>query len=321
MKKIGVLTTGGDAPGMNVAIRAVVRTALGMGVEVTGIEKGFLGLYDRLFLELNSRSVSGIINKGGTFLKTARFPEFRDKKVRTQAYENLKHAGIEGLVVIGGDGSARGSYSFSVDFDFPVVLLPASIDNDLYGTDFTIGFDTAVNTAVNAVDKIRDTATSHERTFIIEVMGREKGNFAIEVAVACGAEIAVIPEVPMDWSKIAEILKQQSALGKTSSIIILAEGAGRADDLASFLQEKLPDRQIRYSVLGYIQRGGNPTYYTRVLATRFGSAAVHLLISNQYPFMVGVTGNNLTYTHLQKVVSTSKLPDLEHIDLIKKMAI
>jgi len=321
MKRIGILTTGGDAPGMNAAIRAAVRTALGFGLRVTGVDKGFRGLYERMFMELDSRSVSGIINKGGTFLKTMRFPEFRDKAVRASAYENLRDAEVEGIIVIGGDGSAKGAYEFSSDFDFPVVFVPASIDNDIYGTDFTVGFDTALNTAVDAIDKIRDTATSHERTFIIEVMGKEKGNFAVEVAIACGAEIVVIPEVPTDWNKIAESLRQQDAMGKTSSIIILAEGAGKADKLTSFLRERLPERQIRYSVLGYIQRGGSPTYLTRVLATRFGSAAVDSLVSGKYPLMVGISGDKIVYTNLKKVVSTSRLPNLENIDLIRKMAI
>lgn len=321
MKKIGVMTTGGDAPGMNASVRAVVRTALGFGISVAGIERGFKGLYEKAFLPLDSRSVSGIINKGGTFLKTMRFPEFKEKRVREEAHENLKEAGIEGLVVIGGDGSAKGAYQLFADFDFPVVLIPASIDNDLYGTDFTAGFDTAVNTAVNAIDKIRDTATSHERTFIVEVMGREKGNFAIEVAVACGAEIVMIPEMPVDWHKVAESLREQDARGKTSSIIIMAEGAGRADELTRFLQGKLPERQIRYSVLGYIQRGGNPTYSTRVLATRFGDASVKLLVSKEYPFMVGISGNKVVRVPLKKVVTTTPLPYLGNMKLIEKMAI
>jgi 6-phosphofructokinase 1 len=306
---------------MNVAIRAAVRTALGMGIGVTGIEKGYRGLHEKLFIELDSRSVSGIINKGGTFLKTIRFPEFKDPGVRKKAYANLRSSGIEGLVVIGGDGSAKGAYYFSTDFDFPVVLVPASIDNDLYGSDFTVGFDTAVNTAVEAVDKIRDTATSHERTFIIEVMGREKGNFAIEVAVACGAEIALVPEIPADWNGIAESLRAQEAMGKTSSIIIMAEGAGKAESLAAFLREKLPEREIRYSVLGYIQRGGSPTYFTRVLATRFGSEAVRLLAAGKYPFMVGIKGDEILYTPLKRVVTTSRLPNLGNIELINRMAI
>lgn len=321
IKKIGVLTSGGDAPGMNVAIRSVVRTSIGAGLSIVGIEKGFRGGYDNSFIELNSRSVSGIINQGGTFLKTFRFPEFAEKTVRVKVYENLKKTEIDGLVVIGGDGSAKGAFKFSQDFDYPVVLIPASIDNDLYGTDYTVGFDTAVNTAVDAVDKIRDTATSHDRTFIVEVMGKEKGYFAIEVAVASGAEIAIVPEVVVDWNDVAETLKVQELMGKKSSIIILAEGAGKAQELASFLQDRFPNRQIRYSILGYIQRGGNPSYFTRVLATKLGSVAVEQLVLGKFPFMVGVKGSEVVYTHLKKVVSTSKLPDMEHLDLIRKMSI
>jgi len=321
MKKIGVLTTGGDAPGMNAAIRAVVRTALSYGMEITGIEKGYCGLHEKEFVGLNSRSVSGIINEAGTFLKTKRFPQFKEKDVREKCHRNLIEESIQGLVVIGGDGSARGAYTFSVDFDFPVVLIPASIDNDLYGTDFTVGFDTAVNTAVAAVDNIRDTATSHERIFVVEVMGREKGNLAIEVAVACGAEIVIIPEIKMKGSRIVQLLKEQEKKGKTSSIIILAEGAGKAGELTTFLQKELPEKQIRYSVLGYIQRGGSPTYLTRVLATQFGKAAVEILKEGKYPFMIGVKGREIVYIPLKEAVSLTKEISHKDLEIINKMAI
>jgi 6-phosphofructokinase 1 len=321
MNRIGVLTTGGDAPGMNAAVRAVVRTAIRYGLDVTGVEKGYSGIYEKSFLKLDSRSVSGIINKAGTFLKTRRFPDFKDYKIRKQCHQNLLDEGIEGLIVIGGDGSARGAYQFSSDFDFPVVLIPASIDNDLYGTDFTVGFDTAVNTAISAVDNIRDTATSHERTFVVEVMGREKGNLAIEVAVACGAEIVIIPEVNLEKRKIVSLLKEQDRKGKTSSIIILAEGAGKAEELASYLQKKLPEKQIRYSVLGYIQRGGSPTYLTRVLAVQFGTAAVELLKEGKYPFMIGIKGNEIVSVPLKKVISYSKEIPYKNLEIVENMAI
>lgn len=316
-----MLTTGGDAPGMNAAIRAVVRTAISCGIEVTGIEKGYSGLYDKSFLKLDSRSVSGIINKSGTFLKTKRFPDFKDYEVRKRCRQNLLEEGVEGLAVIGGDGSARGACQFSSDFDFPVVLIPASIDNDLYGTDFTVGFDTAVNTAVSAVDNIRDTATSHERTFVVEVMGREKGNLAIEVALACGAEIVIIPEVKMEKGKIVSLLKEQAIKGKTSSIIILAEGAGKAEELTAFLQKEFPEKQIRYSVLGYIQRGGSPTYLTRVLAAQFGTAAVELLQEKKYPFMTGIKGNEIVYVPLKEVISRSKDIPCKNLEIVNNMAI
>ena len=321
MKKIGVLTTGGDAPGMNAAIRAVVRTSLNYGLEVTGIERGFRGLYERSFIKLTSRSVSGIINRAGTFLKTVRFPDFKEYEVRKACYENLKEEGIEGLAVIGGDGSANGAYRLYNDFGFPVVLIPASIDNDLYGTDFTIGFDTAVNTAISAIDNIRDTATSHNRTFVIEVMGREKGNLALEVAVACGAEIVIIPEIKISNEKVVHLLKEQEEKGKESSIIILAEGAGKADDLTAFLQRELPEREIRYSVLGYIQRGGTPTYLTRVLATRFGVAAVDLLVKGQYPYMIGIKGNELVHIPLGEVISKQKPISDAYLEIVSRMAI
>ncbi|MCM8762387.1 MAG: 6-phosphofructokinase [Candidatus Omnitrophica bacterium] len=321
MKKIGVLTTGGDAPGMNAAIRAVVRTALSYGLEVTGVERGFRGLYEKSFVKLTSRSVSGIINKGGTFLKTIRFPEFKEYGIRKACYENLEKEGIEGLVIIGGDGSSKGAYYLYNDFNFPVVLIPASIDNDLYGTDCTVGFDTAVNTAVSAIDNIRDTATSHNRTFVIEVMGRESGNLALEVALACGAEIVIIPEVKIPYEKIVYLLKEQAEKGKISSIIILAEGAGRAEDLTAFLQKALPEREIRYSVLGYIQRGGTPTYLTRALATRFGMAAVDILLKEKHPYMVGIKGNEIIYTPLKEVISNQTSISEAHLEIIKRMAI
>ncbi|MCM8773007.1 MAG: 6-phosphofructokinase [Candidatus Omnitrophica bacterium] len=321
MKKIGVITTGGDAPGMNAAIRSVVRTAIFYNIEVVGIVEGFKGLYEKKFISLNSRSVSGIINQGGTILKTKRFYEFKNKQVRETSYQNLKNENIEGLVVIGGNGSAVGAYLLYSEFNFPVVHIPASIDNDVYGTDYTIGFDTAVNTAIDAIDKIRDTATSHERTFIIEVMGRDCGNLALEVGIVCGAEIVIIPEIKFEIDKIVEEIKEEEKKGKKSCIIVLAEGAGKAEDLTKILKEKLPDREIRYTVLGYIQRGGKPTYLTRKLATIFGSKAVELLISGQYGYMIGLKGEEIIYVPLVEVVNNKKLPKFEYLDIIQKMSI
>jgi 6-phosphofructokinase 1 len=321
MKKIGVITTGGDAPGMNCAIRSVVRTAIYYGIEVIGIYEGFKGLYEKKFEKLNSRSVSGIINQGGTILKTKRFYEFKNKEIRERCFENLKEEKIEGLVVIGGDGSAKGAYLLYSEFNFPVVHIPASIDNDIYGTDYTIGFDTAVNTAIDAIDKIRDTATSHERTFIIEVMGRECGNLALEVGIVCGAEIVIIPEVKFEIDKIVEKIKEEERKGKKSCIIILAEGAGKAENLSKILSEKLPDREMRYTVLGYIQRGGRPTYLTRKLATIFGNKAVEILINGKYGYMVGIQGNEIVYIPLSEVVSKTKPVKLEYLDIIQKMSV
>jgi 6-phosphofructokinase 1 len=321
MKKIGVITTGGDTPGMNCAIRSVVRTAIYYRIEVIGIYEGFKGLYEKKFEKLNSRSVSGIINQGGTILKTKRFYEFKNKEIRERCFENLKEEKIEGLVVIGGDGSAKGAYLLYSEFNFPVVHIPASIDNDIYGTNYTIGFDTAVNTAVDAIDKIRDTATSHERTFIIEVMGRECGNLALEVGIVCGAEIVIIPEVKFEIDKIVEEIKEEERKGKKSCIIILAEGAGKAENLSKILSEKLPDREIRYTVLGYIQRGGRATYLTRKLATIFGNKAVEILVNGKYGYMVGIQGNEIVYIPLSEVVSKTKPVKLEYLDIIQKMSV
>ncbi len=321
MKKIGVLTTGGDASGMNPAIRAVVRSAISLSMEVVGIQRGYKGLNEKLFVNLNSRDVAGIINRGGTILRTNRFPQFSRVEVRRKCMDNLLESGVEGLVIIGGDGSARGAYALWSDFKYPVVFIPASIDNDIYGTDFTIGFDTAVNTALSAIDSIRDTATSHERTFVIEVMGREKGNIAIEVGLACGAEIVIIPEFRTDREKIVKSLVEQEKKGKNSSIIIIAEGAGSAEEFSSFLQQRLPERQVRYSVLGYIQRGGSPTYLTRVLAARFGSSAPSMLAEGKYPCMVGIKGTELVHVPLEEVVSNCKVLPYDDLELVAKMAI
>ncbi|MCS7181090.1 MAG: 6-phosphofructokinase [bacterium] len=321
MKNIGIITSGGDAPGMNAIIRSVVRTAIFYNLKVIGIYEGFKGLYEKKFVELGSRSVSGIINKGGTILKTKRFYEFKKKEIREKCYENLKEIGIEGLVVIGGDGSAKASYLLHSEFNFPIVHIPASIDNDIYGTDYTVGFDTAVNTAIDAIDKIRDTATSHERTFIIEVMGRNSGNLALEIGLVCGAEIVIIPEKKIDIDSIVEEIKEEAVRGKKSCLIILAEGAGKAEELSKKLNEKLPDREIRYTVLGYIQRGGSPTYLTRKLATIFGNKSVELLIKKMYGYMVGIKGEEVVYIPLAEVVNNSKLPNFEYFEYIKKMAI
>lgn len=321
MKKIAVVTTGGDAPGMNCAIRSVVRTAIYNKIEVIGIYDGFKGLYEKKFTPLNSRSVSGIINQGGTILKTKRFYEFKNKEIREVCFKNLKEENIEGLVVIGGDGSAKGAYLLYSEFNFPVVHIPASIDNDIYGTDYTIGFDTAVNTAIDAIDKIRDTATSHERTFIIEVMGRNCGILALEVGIVCGAEIVVIPEVKFDIDKIVEEIKEEEKKGKKSCIIVLAEGAGKAEDFAKTLIEKLPEREIRYTVLGYIQRGGSPTYLTRKLATIFGNRAVELLIEGKYGYMVGIKGEEIVHVPLSEVVGKTKSIRTDYLNIVEKMAI
>lgn len=321
MKKIAVLTSGGDASGMNCAIRAVVRTAIGAGIEVIGVMRGYRGLYEKDFVNLTSRSVSGIVNKGGTILRTIRFPEFKDVEIQENCLKNLEEKKIDGLVVIGGDGSSRGAFAFHNKTGFPVCVIPASIDNDVYGTDYTIGFDTAVNTALEAIDRIRDTATSHERVFVVEVMGREHGFLALEVAIAAGAEIVIIPERPFTIEKIVDMLERDKKLGKISSLIVLAEGAGKAHEIASQINENLKGIEARYSVLGYIQRGGVPTYQTRYLATIFGNYAVKGLIEGLKCFMVGIQNNRICYVPLEEVVSGEKKISEEKLKLVEEMAI
>lgn len=321
VKKIGLLTAGGDAPGMNAGIRAVVRTSLGRNMEVTGIRRGYRGLIEEDFFNMDSRSVSGIINQGGTILKSVRFPEFQERDVQAKAFDNLRKNNLDGLVVMGGDGSARGAYALFSEFNFPVVVIPASIDNDLYGTDITVGFDTAVNTAVEAIDRIRDTATSHNRTFIIEVMGRDCGNIALEVGVACGAEIILIPEIPIDWKKVFAEIEEDDRKGKMSSLIVLAEGAGKANELANVLGEHFPEREVRFSILGYIQRGGRPTYATRVLATKFGVEAVQMLETGFFGYMVGIQAGKMVRVPLKEVTTRKNFSSLKNLEITNLMAI
>jgi 6-phosphofructokinase 1 len=321
MKRISVLTSGGDAPGMNCAIRSVVRSAIGAGIEVFGIQRGYRGLFEKDFIKMDSRSVGGIINKGGTILRTIRFPELKEKKIREICYKNLQEMGIEGLVAIGGDGSAQGAYALYKDFEFPVVVIPASIDNDVFGTDWTIGFDTAVNTAVDIIDKIRDTANSHERVFIIEVMGREHGSLALDVAVSSGAETAILPEFPVSMEKIIKDLEEKKQKGKLSSIIILAEGAGKAQDIAEKIQQNLLDREVRYVILGYSQRGGSPTAFSRQLATIFGFEAIKMFQESDYGKMVAIHQNQIIRISLSEVVSGKKTLSEEKLKLLETMAI
>ncbi len=321
MKKIGLITSGGDASGMNCAIRAVVRTAAGYGIEVYGFRRGFRGLFEDDVVQLTSRSVSGIINQGGTILRTVRFPEFKDIEVQKKCFENIKKRGIEAMVVIGGDGSGRGTFSFHSNFGIPVCLIPASIDNDVYGTDFTIGFDTAVNAAVEAIDRIRDTATSHERIFVVEVMGREHGFLALEVAIAAGAEILLIPERPFKIQDVVSSLEMARRMGKISCLIVLAEGAGRAFEITSQINEMLPEAEARYTVLGYIQRGGVPSYQTRVLGTMFGNEVVKGLVEGLNCFMVGIQGQKLCRIPLKEVVYRKKEIPQDKLKLIEEMSV
>ena len=305
VNKIAVLTSGGDAPGMNAAIRAVVRTCSYHEVEVLGIYRGFQGMIENDFVELNARSVRNIINKGGTFLKSARSEGFRTKEGRENAYNNLTKNGVEALVVIGGDGTFTGALSFSQEFGFPVMGIPGTIDNDIYGTTHTIGYDTALNTVVDAIDKIRDTASSHNRMFFVEVMGRDSGFIALNSGIGGGAERIIIPEKNIPAEVLLEDIDRGKRRGKTSNIIVVAEGntSGKAVfELKEYVEQKRPEYDIRVSVLGHMQRGGTPTCYDRVLATRMGVKAVESLLEGKSQYMVGINNDRMELIPLEKAV-------------------
>ncbi len=304
-KRIGLLTSGGDSPGMNAAIRAVVRTCIFHGVEPVGIMKGYQGILDKRFFGMQSHSVSKIINLGGTMLKSSRCPQFKEAEVRKQAIENLKEAGIEALVVIGGDGSFRGANALHEEFGYPVVGVPGTIDNDIYGTDFTIGFDTAINTAVDAIDKIRDTADSHNLLFFVEVMGRDAGFIGLYTGIATGAEQCLIPEYHTDVEKLCNYLVNDRRKNKTSGIIVVAEGddAGSAAEVAAKVKERLPEYHTRVTTLGHIQRGGSPTCNDRVLASVLGNGAVEALLKGWSGVMIGQINGDIAYTPFNQACS------------------
>ena len=319
VNKIAVLTSGGDAPGMNAAIRAVVRTCSYHDVEVLGIYRGFQGMIEDDFVELNARSVRNIINKGGTFLKSARSEGFRTKEGRESAYNNLTKNGVEALVVIGGDGTFTGSLSFSQEFGFPVMGIPGTIDNDIYGTTHTIGYDTALNTVVDAIDKIRDTASSHNRMFFVEVMGRDSGFIALNSGIGGGAERIIIPEKNIPAEVLLEDIDRGKRRGKTSNIIVVAEGntAGKAVfELKEYVEQKRPEYDIRVSVLGHMQRGGTPTCYDRVLATRMGVKAVESLLEGKSQYMVGINNDRMELIPLEKAVKENDESKIDK-DLIR----
>ena len=319
VNKIAVLTSGGDAPGMNAAIRAVVRTCSYHEVEVLGIYRGFQGMIEDDFVELNARSVRNIINKGGTFLKSARSEGFRTKEGRESAYNNLTKNGVEALVVIGGDGTFTGALSFSQEFGFPVMGLPGTIDNDIYGTTHTIGYDTALNTVVDAIDKIRDTASSHNRMFFVEVMGRDSGFIALNSGIGGGAERIIIPEKNIPAEVLLEDINRGKRRGKTSNIIVVAEGntAGKAVfELKEYIEQKRPEYDIRVSVLGHMQRGGTPTCYDRVLATRMGVKAVESLLEGKSQYMVGINNDRMELIPLEKAVKENDESKIDK-DLIR----
>jgi 6-phosphofructokinase 1 len=312
IKKIGVLTSGGDAPGMNAAIRAVVRTASYNGLEVAGIRQGYQGMIDANFQKLEASSVSDIIQRGGTILKTARCEEFRTPEGRAKAYNNLKEAQIDGVVVIGGDGSFTGARIFNEEFDIPFVGIPGTIDNDIYGTDYTIGYDTALNTVVEAVDKIRDTASAHNRMFFVEVMGAEAGFIALYSGIATGAEAILIPEIKGEDRDIKKMIEAGNIRKKSSNLIIVAEGdeEGGAFAIANRVKNDYPEYDIRVSVLGHLQRGGSPSAIDRVNASRLGHAAVEALIDDQKSVMVGLLNGEIALVPFRRAVKLHK--DVNH---------
>src|SRR6201996_8843602 len=303
IKNIGLFTSGGDAPGMNAAIRAVVRSSIYYGIDVTGIRRGYEGLINGDMFPMNIKSVSNIIQRGGTILKTARSEKFKTVEGRKKAYENLKKNNIDALVAIGGDGTFRGAKEFGQEFDIPIVGLPGTIDNDLVGTDFTIGYDTAINTVVDAVDKIRDTAESHDRLFIVEVMGRDSGQIALRTGIAAGAEAILIPENKSGLAGLFDRL-ENGRKDKTSRIVITAEGddVGGAFELGRIVTERFPHYDTRVSILGHIQRGGKPTCMDRVLASRVGVAAVEALRDGRRGEMIGVIHNDISYTPFEHAI-------------------
>ena len=290
VKSIGVLTSGGDAPGMNAAIRAVTRAAIFNGMRVFGIYRGYKGLISNEIEEFKTNSVSNIIQKGGTILKTARCEEFMTEAGRKTAYENMQRHGIDALVVIGGDGSLTGAGVFANEYNIPIVGLPGTIDNDLNGTDTTIGYDTALNTIMESMDKIRDTATSHERLFFVEVMGRNCGYLALNSAIASGAEAAIIPEISIEKDQLAELINQGFRKSKSSSMVLVTESevTGGAMNLAERVKKEYPQYDVRVSILGHLQRGGSPTAQDRILASRMGVAAIQALLENQRNVMIGI---------------------------------
>jgi 6-phosphofructokinase len=317
LKRIAVLTSGGDAPGMNAAIRAIVRSGLSHGLEVYGIMRGYEGLIENDIKKMTSQSVSNIIQTGGTILKTARCPEFREKEGRKKAFENIKNNKIQGLIVIGGDGSFAGAAIFSKEFNFPVIGIPGTIDNDLYGTDYTIGYDTALNNVVDAVDKLRDTASSHNRVFFVEVMGREAGFIALRSGIACGAEGILIPELDGQIDKLKKALSKRSKI-KKSSIIMVAEGEreGNIFDIAKEIEGEFKNMDVRVSILGHIQRGGSPSAYDRVTASRLGVAALDALLNDQRSIMIGIANNDITHVPLNKTVKLHKNVNTSLLDIV-----
>ena len=305
IKKIGVLTSGGDAPGMNAAVRSVVRSCVYNNIEIVGILFGYQGLIDNKIKPMDARSVNNIINKGGTILKTARCEEFRSENSRKKAYNNIKENKIDALVVIGGDGTFTGAMIFQKEFSLPIIGIPGTIDNDIYGTQYTIGYDTALNTVIHAIDKIRDTAISHNRLFFVEVMGRDAGHIALNAGIGAGAEEILVPEANMGLERLLDSLKRSEKSGKSSSIVVVAEGdktGKNVFEIASYIEKNMPEYEVRVSVMGHMQRGGSPSCFDRVLASRMGVYAVENLLSGESNSMIGIINNEMTLCPLKKAI-------------------
>ncbi|MBR6249475.1 MAG: 6-phosphofructokinase [Muribaculaceae bacterium] len=323
IKTIGLLTSGGDAPGMNAAIRAVTRSAIFSGFKVKGIYRGYRGLITDEIVEFKTQNVSNIVQHGGTILKTARCKEFTTKEGRQQAYDVMRKHDIDALVVIGGDGSLCGAREFASEFDVPVVGMPGTIDNDLYGTDHTIGYDTALNTIMWCVDRIRDTANSHERLFFIEVMGRNAGFLALNGAIASGAEAAIIPEISTEVDQLAELIQNGFRKSKNSSIVLVAESpiTGGAMGLAERVRNEYPQYDVRVTILGHLQRGGSPTAQDRILASRMGAAAVDALLEGQRNVMIGDNYDEIVYVPITKAIHKNKTIDRDLVETLRRLSI
>ena len=323
IKCIGILTSGGDAPGMNAAIRAVTRSAIYNGLQVKGIYRGYKGLITGEIKEFKTENVSNIIQLGGTILKTARCQEFRTPEGRQVAYETMKREGIDALVVIGGDGSLTGARLLAQEFDVPCIGLPGTIDNDLYGTDTTIGYDTALNTILDAVDKIRDTATSHERLFFVEVMGRDAGFLALNGASAAGAEAAIIPEFNTEVDQLEEFINNGFRKSKSSSIVLVAESeiTGGAMHYAERVKNEYPQYDVRVTILGHLQRGGRPTAHDRIIASRMGVASIQALMEGQRNVMIGIENDQIVYVPFAKAIKNDKPIDRELVSVLNELSI
>ncbi len=323
IKCVGILTSGGDAPGMNAAIRAVTRAAIYNGLKVKGIYRGYKGLITGEIQEFKTQNVSNIIQLGGTILKTARCMEFKTPEGRQIAHETMVREGIDALVVIGGDGSLTGARLLAEEFDVPCIGLPGTIDNDLYGTDTTIGYDTALNTILDAVDKIRDTATSHERLFFVEVMGRDAGFLALNGAIAAGAEAAIIPEFNTEVDQLEEFIKNGFRKSKSSSIVLVAESeiTGGAMHYAERVKNEYPQYDVRVTILGHLQRGGSPTAHDRIIASRMGVASIEALMEGQRNVMIGIENDKIVYVPFVKAIKNDKPIDRELVNVLNELSI